>query len=122
MHFNTTDALSMRKIRFTAAIAVAMLAGCGETVQNAPKPGDDIAVPAFTWRVRTQEQIASEYAGAGKDPGQGQEVAAYIGRLNGATIITTKPPRYVDDKIACDLGHEVMHAALGDYHAHKEAR
>lgn len=99
-----------------------ILTGCGEPVIKAPKAGDDIAVPAFTWRVRSDQQIATEYRAAGKDPGEGRAVDAYIGRVNGAPAITTRPPLYVDDGVACSLGHEVMHAAIGDYHRKREAR
>lgn len=121
MLFQLQGQQGMKRLHIAAAVAL-LLAGCAEPVQNAPKVGDDIRVEGFTWRVRSAEQIAAEYAGAGKDPGPGLAVDAYIGRLNGETIITTKPPRTVDDGIACSLGHEVMHAALGDYHVKREAR
>ncbi|WP_323162838.1 hypothetical protein [Stenotrophomonas maltophilia] len=115
--------MQIRKFHPVAlAAAVLALAACGEKVQHAPKVGDDIHIDAFTWRVRSAEQIAIEYRAAGKAPGAGQAVAGYIGTLNGAPIITTQSPRYVDDAVACTLGHEVMHAALGDYHVRREAR
>ena len=97
--------------------------GCGEKVQDAPKAGTDIYVPAFTWRIRTGEQINAEYARAGAVlPGEAYRVEAYIGRVNGEGAITTKPPVFVDDEVACSLGHEVMHSALGDYHRPKGAK
>lgn len=109
----------------TALIALALgfaLAACGEPVQNAPKAGDDITVEGFTWRVRSAETITAEYAGAGKDAGPGLAVDAYVGTLNGSPIVTTQPPRVVDDAVACSLGHEVMHLAIGDYHRMREAK
>lgn len=109
----------------TALIALALgfaLAACGEPVQNAPKAGDDIKVDGFTWRVRSADTIAAEYAGAGKVAGPGWAVDAYAGTLNGKPIVTTQAPRVVDDAVACSLGHEVMHLAIGDYHRQRGAR
>lgn len=119
MHYRNANRLACALL---AALATLALSACAEKVQNAPAAGADVSVDAFTWRVRSPEQINAEYRAAGKDPGPGNAVAGYIGTLNGATIITTQPPRHVDDSIACTLGHEVMHAALGDYHEHREAR
>lgn len=114
--------------RFTpialAILAAVTLAACGEAVTNAPKPGDNVDVPGFTWRVRDADTLAQQYRAAGKDPGVNVEAEGFIARDQdtGAVVIYTKPPRYVDDAVACTLGHEVMHAAIGDYHRHREAR
>jgi hypothetical protein len=117
----------MHKRIMTAAIALALaapLSGCGERIEDGPKAGDDVAVPAFTWRVRAAENLAEQYRAAGKDPGANAQAEGFIGRdqNTGALVVYTKPPRYVDDSVACTLGHEVMHAALGDYHRHREAK
>lgn len=107
------------------AIGLALFAtGCAEPVVDAPQPGDNVDVPGFEWRVRDADTLAAQYQAAGKDPGPAQAVDGFIARDadTGAVAIYTEPPRHVDDAVACTLGHEVMHAALGDYHAKREAR
>lgn len=112
----------------TWAITLSLLAciivtGC-ERVQSAPEAGSNIEVPAFEWRVRDADTLAKQYAAAGKDAGEGRAPAGFIARdlETGRIVVYTLPPRYVDDTVARTLGHEVMHAALGDYHAKREAR
>jgi hypothetical protein len=90
-----------------------LLTGCAEPVQNAPKAGQNVIIPAFVWRIRDPETIAKEH---GQTP-NGTIPAAYVGRrADGTLVITTPPPRAVDDDVATSLGHEVMHIALGQYH------
>lgn len=35
---------------------------------------------------------------------------------DGTAVVYTLPPQSVDDAVACTLGHEVMHVALGEHH------
>lgn len=97
-------------------IAIALTA-CGERVQNPPAVGDDISIPQFEWRVRTAEQINGIHALNGIHVGNGRVAEGIQGvDPKGTVVVYTKAPQHVDDSVACTLGHEVMHIALGRYH------
>lgn len=107
-----------------AAAAVALLAACApEQVAGAPAAGDDVPVSGFIWRVRDAETMAAEHrAATGQQVMPEWNLQGYAGTINGVPMVTTLPPRYVDDDVACTLGHEVMHLALGDYHSARGVR
>lgn len=93
-------------------IVLLFLTGCAEKVQDPPEVGANIDIPAFVWRVRDPATITQEHGAVA-----GHTVMAYVGKTpNGTIVITTPPPRTVDDQVACSLGHEVLHLAIGAYH------
>lgn len=103
----------------------ALLTACGEPVQGAPEGGDTIQLPPIEWRVRDRVALEQAYRESGMDIGsvrRGQHTVR--DRLHGFTghtatgerVIYTLPPQRVDDAVACTIGHEIMHVALGDYH------
>lgn len=96
-------------MRCLAFIFVVLAAGCGEHVQHAPQNGDTVMVPAFEWRIRSEADI---------DRLHGSPAYGFTGRdrVTGSAVVYTQQPRHVDDQVACTLGHEVMHLALGSYH------
>lgn len=49
----------MRTLLMT--LMILLLVGCGEAVQDAPKPGDTLTVPTFEWRVRDQTALNAAY-------------------------------------------------------------
>jgi len=106
-----------------ALLIVLALTACAEQVQGAPKAGDNVQVPAIEWRIRSPEQLAKIYAGAGKELHDKQAIDGFIARTpEGRVVIYTPPPKTVDDRVTDTLGHEFMHAALGDYHRKQEAK
>lgn len=105
--------------QFWWVIAVALLAGCAEPVVPAPREGDTHQLPPIEWRIRSREEIAAVYVANGRTLGEKQSLEGFVGRRGDQWVIYTSPPRTVDDQVACTLGHEVMHVALGNYH--KEA-
>ena len=95
-------------------LAAALLAGCGEKVSA---PADSYAIPEFEWRIRSAEDLRAVYANSGEVLGKDQVIEGFVGTdAHGRDVIYTKRPKTVDDAVACTLGHEVMHLALGDYH------
>lgn len=94
--------------------ATLLLSACAEKIE-APAAAYD--VPAFEWRIRTNEQLRAIYANSGMTLQDGQRLHGFVGTApDGQHVIYTTRPRTVDDQVACTLGHEVMHLALGDYH------
>jgi hypothetical protein len=95
------------------------LAGCsgGERVENAPKSGDVVQLPAIEWRVVDRPELEAVYRNSGMVVGEGQRLDGFAGlRPDGRKVIYTLPPRYVDDQVTCTLGHEILHVAIGSYH------
>lgn len=102
----------------TVMVMVA-LAGCsgGEGVANAPVDGSNITIQQFEWRVRSKQELQEIHALNGIELRAGQVAVGLQGTdPNGAVVIYTGAPVHVDDSVACTLGHEVMHIALGKYH------
>ena len=99
-------------------VCLGILTACGEKVLEAPEAGDVVHVPAFEWRVRDQPALEASYmASTGVVLSSDQRLEGFAGQsTDGTKVVYTKPPRYVDDSVACTLGHEVMHLALGRYH------
>lgn len=100
-----------------------LLCACdmGEKVQGAPKPGSVIEIPAFEWHVTDNAGLQSKYLESGGVLGGKREALGFTAtrERDGATLVYTTAPKRVDDIVACTLGHEVMHIALGDYHKEK---
>ena len=100
-----------------AIAAAALLPGCAEKIDA---PADAYAVPAFEWRIRTNEQLRATYANSGMQLRDDQRLHGFVGIApDGRQVVYTTRPKRVDDAVACTLGHEVMHLALGDYHRSK---
>lgn len=93
-----------------------LLAGCGEPVQNPPEPGQTVALPPIEWRVRDREGLEAAYRNSGMPLAERERLHGFAGRDGDTAVVYTLPPRRVDDAVACTLGHEVMHVALGEYH------
>lgn len=100
-----------------ALILILLLTGCGERVTPTPHPGDVHALPLIEWRIVSEPELRRVYADAGMPLERGQKLHGFVGTQSGRTVIYTTAPRTVDDQIATTLGHEVMHVALGSYHA-----
>lgn len=99
-------------------LAPLLLTACnvGEKIQNGPITGEDVKLPPITWQIRTSEQLASTREKA-LGPHQGEVLGLSAVNVDtGEVIVMTTMPKYVDDEVACTLGHEVMHVALGAYH------
>lgn len=96
---------------------LALLTACGESVQGAPEPGDNIALPPVEWRVRDRVALEHAYRESGMPIGERDRLHGFAGYTpDGTAVVYTLPPRMVDDAATCTLGHEVMHLALGEYH------
>ena len=101
----------MRTLICLAALGVT---ACGEKMQA---PADTYAIPEFEWRIRSNDELRSIYANSGMSLREGHKLHGFVGTdAAGRNVIYTTSPRTVDDAVACTLGHEVMHLALGDYH------
>ena len=101
----------MRALICLTALATA---ACGEKMEA---PADAYVVPAFEWRIRSNDQLREIYANSGMPLRDGHKLHGFVGTApDGRHVIYTTRPRTVDDQVACTLGHEVMHLALGDYH------
>lgn len=93
------------------------LTACGEKVTPEVKPGETFYLPPVEWRVVNSTQMVKAYTEAGMPLAPDQKLHGFIGHLHdGTVVIYTLPPVAVDDSATCTLGHEMMHAALGDYH------
>ena len=105
-------------MRIITAIGVALLlAGCAEKIEV---PADDYAIPAFEWRIRSDQHMRAVYANSGQRLEDGHRLTGFVGRApDGRHVVYTGRPQRLDDQVACTLGHEVMHLALGDYHRSK---
>ena len=98
-------------------LAPLLLAACGEPVQGAPAPGDNLALPPIEWRVRDRVALEQAYRDSGMITGERDKLHGFAGYADdGAAVVYTLPPQRVDDAVACTLGHEIMHVALGSYH------
>lgn len=102
-------------MKIITAIGVALLlSACAEKIEA---PADAYEIPPFEWRIRTNEQLRAIYANSGMPLRDGHKLHGFVGTdAAGRHVIYTTRPRTVDDAVACTLGHEVMHLALGDYH------
>lgn len=104
----------MRALICLTALA---LTACGEKMEA---PADAYDIPPFEWRIRTNEQLRAIYANSGVVLRDEHRLHGFVGTApDGRNVIYTTRPRTVDDQVACTLGHEVMHLALGDYHRSK---
>ena len=99
-----------------ALLAALCLTACGEPVDNAPKPGHNITLPPMEWRVRDRATLEGTYLHSGEALGDHERLHGFVGMDGEQVVIYTLPPKTVDDAVACTLGHEVMHVALGSYH------
>ena len=98
-------------------ILLFILTGCGEKIDEQPRPGDIHSLPAFEWRIESKEELERAYLAAGMPMGERDRLHGFVGKdSTGTWVIYTMPPKRVDDSVTCTLGHEVMHIALGDYH------
>lgn len=95
---------------------VVALTACGEKIQDAPQPGDKITLPSIEWRVRDRMELEAVYRNSGQHIGERDRLHGFAGYDGDQAVIYTLPPRRVDDGVACTIGHEVMHIALGQYH------
>lgn len=97
-----------------------LLTGCGEKINNAPRPGEQVQLPEIEWRVVDRQGLMHAYQSNGMRLEQGQQLEGFAGiTADGRHVVYTLPPRAVDDVATCTLGHEVMHVALGAYHNEK---
>lgn len=85
-------------------------------IQRAPVAGDVIQLPAIEWHVVTQSQLEQVYREAGMPLTQEQQLQGFVGTRGNRTVLYTLAPQRVDDQAVLTLGHEVLHAAIGDYH------
>ena len=103
--------MTMRALICLAALAVT---ACGERVDA---PADAYEIPPFEWRIRSPDELRAIYANSGMPLRDGHKLHGFVGTDSaGRNVIYTTRPRTVDDAVACTLGHEVMHVALGSYH------
>lgn len=101
-------------MRTLICLAMLGVAGCGEKMDA---PADAYEIPPFEWRIRTNDELRAIYANSGMHLRDEHRLHGFVGRApDGRHVIYTTRPRTVDDQVACTLGHEVMHLALGDYH------
>lgn len=105
-----------RIVALSAICAGLMLVGCGEKVEFAPVAGQNVEVPAFEWRVRSREELVQIYRESGMEFEDGDILSGFVGNDGDKKVVYTMAPKTVDDDVACTLGHEVMHLAIGDYH------
>lgn len=97
-----------------ATLLLVTMTACGEKMDA---PADAYAIPSFEWRIRSSDELRAIYARSGMRLQDGQRLHGLVGTApDGRHVIYTTRPRHVDDQVACTLGHEVMHLALGDYH------
>ena len=95
----------------------ALLTACGEPVQGAPEPGDNIELPPIEWRVRDRVALEQAYRDSGMALEDRDRLHGFAGYDDTAwAVIYTLPPKRVDDAVACTIGHEIMHIAIGEYH------
>lgn len=90
-----------------------------------PVAGANIEVPAFTWRIRDEKTLTSQWEAAGKvKQFETDEVKGFAGidQDTGRPVVYTTPPKHVDDDVTKTLGHEVMHVVLGSYHKELSAQ
>jgi len=101
---------------FPLALA-AGLAGCSQSIDPAPQPGQVYQLPAIEWHVVDRDELRRVYAGAGMPLAEGDKLHGFAGVDEaGRPVIYTLPPARVDDAATLTLGHELLHVALGRYH------
>lgn len=108
-----------KKILSLILLTLLTTAACNqkEPVKGTPEAGADLTVPEFTWKVRNQPQLDTIYMTSGMVLNEEDRLEGFVGKdALGNYVIYTRPPKYVDDDVACTLGHEVMHIVLGSYH------
>lgn len=99
-----------------AILLAVLLVGCAEPVVPAPQPGDTHNLPTIEWRIRNQAELVAVYENSGEALDNKNALKGFIGKDGDKWVMYTPPPRTVDDDVACTIGHEIMHVALGDYH------
>lgn len=96
------------------------LTGCGEKINNAPRPGEQVQLPEIEWRVVDRQTLMHAYQANGMQMQAGQKLEGFAGvTADGRNVVYTLPPQTVDDVATCTLGHEVLHVVLGKYHKEK---
>ncbi len=96
---------------------VAGLAGCAQSIDPAPQPGQVYQLPAIEWHVVDRYELRRVYVDAGMPLAEGDRLHGFAGvNGEGRTVIYTLPPARVDDAATLTLGHELLHVALGRYH------
>lgn len=84
--------------------------------RSSVEPGTKTVIPTFTWITLDRDEMQRVYqTRTGSDT---YNVYGFVGYdpVTNEQIIVTEPPKFVDDEVACTLGHEVMHFAYGNYH------
>jgi hypothetical protein len=85
------------------------------------KVPSSIAIPNFEWYIVSNTDLEGIYKRSGRTIPNGATLYGMTGYTEqGEPVIVTTAPQYVDDNVACTLGHEVMHIAFGKYHAEVE--
>lgn len=108
-------------VAIVIVLAALVIGGCVAKIEpeyNSIMPGTDIEVDSIELRFRKPEELQRQYAGAGQTVPEKYELRAFIARDldTGKKIIYSPPPKHVDDDVTCSIGHEFLHAALGNYH------
>lgn len=104
-------------MRLSSLVVIAMLlTACGERVQSAPQPGENIQLPPIEWRVRDRAGLEAAYTASNMRITKGDRLSGFAGWDGDKAVVYTLPPARVDDTATLTLGHEVMHVALGAYH------
>lgn len=104
---------------FILLLALFTLVACDskEPVKNKPEIGEQIQLPPIIWKIRTDEQMLIVREGSlGRTPNIKVLGLQGVNKSTGDIEVYTNAPKYVDDQVACTLGHEIMHVALGNYH------
>lgn len=74
-------------------------------------------MPTPATRPANRPALEQAYRDAGMPITDRDNLQGFAGYTDsGRAVVYTLPPRTVTDPVACALGHEVMHIALGDYH------
>lgn len=105
-------------MRVVLLVLTLALAGCGgQSIDNAPQPGENIQLPPIEWRVRDRAGLESAYVNSNMRITKGDRLSGFAGWDGDRAVVYTLPPARVDDAATLTLGHEVMHVALGSYHS-----
>lgn len=106
----------MRRLLILAAALLLSACDGREPIKAAPKAGDVYRVAEFDWHVVSERELRQLYTDNDMPLKDGEQIQGFIGNQGGRVVIYTTPPKRVDDAATTTLGHEVMHAALGNYH------